>query len=181
MAISQWYSHNSILSLHRYYPHTGHPCSQVYDQRFGLWPPVKFLSTEGMRRGDGIVFWFIKLNYSIKKLPIMTNPTQYPVHSANSVDIKELNTPIAELPVHELTGDAFKAEAEKAQRIIEERHKNTTLEAGEQAFNPAEIRLATDRRDSSRAPARANEATDRNDTGTGGIPAGGAKTGSSLQ
>lgn len=87
----------------------------------------------------------------------------------------------------ELTGEAFKAEAEKAQRIIAEKmddtdnKTDTTLQAGEQAFSAAGVKLASDRRDNSRASVRANEATDPNDTGSGGLPAGGTKGGSTIQ
>ncbi len=74
----------------------------------------------------------------------------------------------------------------RAREIYEQKHssgenEDKTLQAGEDAFNPTEIKLASDRRDNSRAPRRANEATDPNDTGSGGIPAGGVKSGSSLQ
>lgn len=57
---------------------------------------------------------------------------------------------------------------------------NEEAAAAHAASNP-KTKLAGERRDVSSAPARANEATDRNDSGTGGIPAGGQRSGSSLQ
>lgn len=50
-----------------------------------------------------------------------------------------------------------------------------TANEGSQTF------VATNYRDNNRMPSRANEATDRLDTGSGGISAGGVKSGSSLQ
>ena len=75
----------------------------------------------------------------------------------------------------------------KAREIYEANHPKdeddagAVNDAGGQAFNPSTINLAADRRDVNRAPNRANEATDPNDTGSGGMPAGGVKSGSSLQ
>ncbi|MCY7420834.1 MAG: hypothetical protein LH478_03715 [Chitinophagaceae bacterium] len=56
-----------------------------------------------------------------------------------------------------------------------------TIQAGKAAGNTAASKLASNRRDVSEVSSRANEATDRNDSGSGGISAGGAKSGSSLQ
>ncbi len=53
--------------------------------------------------------------------------------------------------------------------------------AAKHVANDTNIKQASTSRDPNRQPARANEATDRNDSGSGGISAGGVKSGSSLQ
>ena len=62
----------------------------------------------------------------------------------------------------------------------EESTENQTSAAGHVANN-TNVKQASTFRDPGRQPARANEATDRNDTGSGGLSAGGVKSGSSLQ
>lgn len=115
----------------------------------------------------------------------MTDPTQHLPHKP--IIAPATNAETVRPDAAELTGEAFKAAAEKAQRIIAEKqdegdnNSDTTLQAGEHAFSAAAVKLASDRRDNSRAPARANEATDPNDTGSGGLPAGGTKGGSTIQ
>ena len=57
---------------------------------------------------------------------------------------------------------------------------NKTPQAADAAANTSVTKLAGNRRDASEVSSRANEATDRNDSGSGGISAGGAKSTSSL-
>lgn len=65
--------------------------------------------------------------------------------------------------------------------VTDDDEKDTTMQAGEIASGSGGQKLAMDRRNVGSAPARANEATDRNDSGSGGLSAGGAKSASSLQ
>ncbi len=69
---------------------------------------------------------------------------------------------------------------ENGEYINRHTDNNTSAQAAFIATHP-QTKLASGRRDPSSHPDRANEATDRNDSGSGGIAAGGAKSGSTLQ
>ena len=71
------------------------------------------------------------------------------------------------------------ANSDEDEEVVSE--ENESSKAANAIDNPNLNLASSRRRDPSSQPARANEATDRNDTGSGGIPAGGNKSGSSLQ
>ncbi len=68
-----------------------------------------------------------------------------------------------------------------AQNGSEEESTENETSAAVHAANNTNVKQASTFRDPGRQPARANEATDRNDSGSGGLSAGGVKSGSSLQ